>query len=193
MVLNSRELLAGRELTITQRITLKIDIFGFPFFFFFLTQASLSRWLHFSNRTATLKTTPIGSSHFTPQVIFCLLKAEISSYFVLTFLQWRPVDCWCRLPQVIKAPQWPMEEVHVKARGHAAVICCAQCDRAEPSEQRPVHSGWGGGTGGGRSLGPHLVHPHIERALTDFALKRQASFLTTHRNNTTLVSRADTR
>lgn len=34
MVLNSRELLAGREVTITQRITLKIDIFGFPFFFF---------------------------------------------------------------------------------------------------------------------------------------------------------------
>lgn len=150
MVLNSRELLAGRELTITQRITLNIDIFGFPFFVFcFLTQAALSRWLHFSIRTATLKTTPIGSSHFTPQVIFCLLKAEISSYFVLMCLQWGHADCWCRLPQVIKAPQWPMEEVHVKARGHAAVICCAQCDRADRAAAGALRLRRGGGEGEG--------------------------------------------
>lgn len=76
-----------------------------------------------------------------------------------------------------------MEEVHVKARGHAAVICCAQCDRAERAAAGALRLRRGGGEGKG--LGPHLVHPHIERALTDFALKRQASFPTTHRNNTT--------
>lgn len=166
--------------------------FWFPFS---VTNASLSPWLLFQLHFKT----PICLSHSTLQVIFCQLKAEISSYFVLMCLWWRPVAChegevssWCLKSSKPRSGQWRKCMLRHEGTQPWFVVHSV----IEPCEQRPLHSGWGeGGVGdvGARGVRDSYWFIHVERALTDFALKRQASFLTTHHNNATLVSRANTR
>lgn len=181
MVLSSEGL--GRELTITRNITLTRDIFDSVLLS--LMHSSLPDCIfqlqpQNSNLLKSLDAaSEILSTQSSNQLLFCPN--------VLVVEACREGEVSSRCLKSSKPPSGQRRKCTLRHEGTQPWFVVHSV--IEPSEQRPLHSGWGeGGVEWGQ--GQLLVNPHVELALTVFALKRQAWFLTTlHNTTTTLVSR----